>query len=169
MLHLDNINKKIFHSVADFEKLLYYYRFRDLKKVFTNGCFDIMHLGHVEYLSKAADLGDVLIVGINSDESVRGIKNHGRPICDIHSRSMVLASFSFVNAVIIFDEETPINLIKFIKPDILVKGKDYSVENIVGADFVLSNGGIVETIDLVKGYSTSRIEQKIIANVKPKL
>ncbi len=168
MSHLDNINKKIFHSVNDFEKLLNYYRFKDLTKVFTNGCFDILHLGHVDYLSKAADLGDVLIVGINSDDSVRNIKVPGRPISDIHSRSVLLASVSFVSAVIIFDEETPINLIKFIQPDILVKGKDYQIENIVGADFVIANGGRVETIDLVEGYSTSLIEQKIIANVKPK-
>lgn len=161
MTKLEILNKKTFHSVSEFERILNYYRFKNFTKVFTNGCFDIMHLGHVNYLSKAADLGNVLIVGLNSDKSVRKIKGDNRPISDIHSRAAVLASFSFVGAVIIFDEETPIKLIEFIKPDVLVKGKDYSVETIVGADFVLKNGGKVETIDLVEGYSTSLIEQKI--------
>jgi rfaE bifunctional protein nucleotidyltransferase chain/domain len=161
MTKLESINKKIFHSVADFENTLNYYRFKNFTKVFTNGCFDIMHLGHVDYLSKAADLGNLLIVGINSDDSIRKIKGPTRPLSDIHSRSVVLASLSFVSAVIIFEEETPLNLIKFIKPDILVKGKDYTVENIVGADVVIENGGKVETIDLVPGYSTSLIENKI--------
>jgi D-glycero-beta-D-manno-heptose 1-phosphate adenylyltransferase len=161
MTKLEIINKKIFHSVSEFEKTLNYYRFKNLTLVFTNGCFDIMHLGHVDYLSKAADLGNVLIVGLNSDESVRKIKGVSRPISDIHSRSLVLASLSFVTAVIIFEEETPLDLIKFIKPDILVKGKDYTIENIVGADDVIENGGKVVTIDLVEGYSTSLIEDKI--------
>jgi D-glycero-beta-D-manno-heptose 1-phosphate adenylyltransferase len=164
MKQLEIINKKIFHSVSEFEKTLNYFRFKNFTKVFTNGCFDIMHLGHVDYLSKAADLGNVLIVGLNSDESVRKIKGNDRPISDIHTRSMVLASLSFVTAVIIFEEETPLNLIKYIKPDILVKGKDYTVNNIVGADVVIENGGKVVTIDLVKGYSTSLIENKIKGN-----
>ncbi len=161
MTQLEIINRKIFQSAAEFERLLNYYRFKNLTKVFTNGCFDIMHLGHIDYLSKAADLGDILIVGLNSDDSVRKIKGPNRPISDIHSRAAVLASLSFVSAVIIFDEETPINLIEFIKPEILVKGKDYSVEDIVGADVVMGNGGKVITVDLVEGYSTSLIENKI--------
>jgi D-glycero-beta-D-manno-heptose 1-phosphate adenylyltransferase len=164
MTQLEIINRKIFNSVAEFERLLNYYRFKNLTKVFTNGCFDIMHLGHIDYLSKAADLGDILIVGLNSDDSVRKIKGPNRPISDIHSRAAVLASLSFVSAVIIFDEETPINLIEFIKPEVLVKGKDYSVEDIVGADVVIENGGKVITIDLVEGYSTSLIENKIKGN-----
>jgi rfaE bifunctional protein nucleotidyltransferase chain/domain len=164
MSQLENINKKIFHSVSEFEKTLNYYRFKNLTKVFTNGCFDIMHLGHIEYLSKSADMGDILIVGLNSDNSVTKIKGPNRPISDIHSRSMVLASLSFVSAVIIFDEETPLNLIKFIKPEILIKGKDYTVENIVGSDVVIEYGGKVQTIELVEGYSTSLIENKIIGN-----
>jgi D-glycero-beta-D-manno-heptose 1-phosphate adenylyltransferase len=162
MTHLDIINKKIFTSVSEFEKTLNYYRFKNLTKVFTNGCFDLMHLGHIDYLSKAADLGNILIVGLNSDNSVNKIKGQNRPIMDIHSRSMVLASLSFVSAVIIFEEETPLDLIKFIKPDILVKGKDYTVENIAGADFVIENGGKVVLIDLIEGYSTTSIEKKII-------
>lgn len=164
MTQLEIINNKIFHSVSEFEKTLNYYRFKNLTLVFTNGCFDIMHLGHVDYLSKAADLGNILIVGLNSDESVRKIKGGNRPISDIHSRSMVLASLSFVSAVLIFEEETPLNLIKFIKPDILVKGKDYTIETIVGSDDVIENGGKVIPIDLVEGYSTSLIEDKIKGN-----
>jgi D-glycero-beta-D-manno-heptose 1-phosphate adenylyltransferase len=164
MTHLESTHKKIFLSVEDFEKTLNFYRFKNYTKVFTNGCFDIMHLGHIDYLSKAADLGHVLIVGLNSDNSVGNIKGPGRPLTNIHSRSMVLASLSFVSAVIIFDEETPIELIKFIKPDTLVKGKDYSLENIVGADVVIANGGKVVTIDLVEGYSTTLIENKIKGN-----
>ena len=141
MTHLEFINKKIFHSVKDFEKTLNYYRFKNFTKVFTNGCFDLMHLGHVDYLCKAADLGQVLIVGLNSDASVSRLKGPGRPVSDIASRSMVLASLSFVNAVIIFEEDTPLELIKFIKPDILVKGKDYKVEEIIGYDILKNNGG----------------------------
>jgi D-glycero-beta-D-manno-heptose 1-phosphate adenylyltransferase len=165
MTQLKVINKKIFYSVSEFEKTLNYYRFKNLNIVFTNGCFDIMHLGHVDYLSKAADLGNVLVVGLNSDDSVRKIKGNNRPISDIHSRSMVLASMSFVSAVLVFEEETPLNLIKFIKPDILVKGKDYTVDTIVGSDVVIEHGGKVITIDLVEGYSTSRIEDKIKGNI----
>jgi D-glycero-beta-D-manno-heptose 1-phosphate adenylyltransferase len=164
MKKLESVHRKIFFSPADFEKTLNFYRFKNFTKVFTNGCFDIIHLGHIDYLSKAADLGNVLIVGLNSDLSVRKIKGENRPISDIHSRSAVLASLSFVDAVVIFDEETPLNLIKFIRPDILVKGKDYSLENIIGADVVIANGGKVETIDLVPGYSTSLIENKIKGN-----
>ena len=161
MSQLESIHRKIFLSVSDFEKTLNYYRFKNFTKVFTNGCFDIMHLGHVEYLSKASDLGEILIVGLNSDASVSRLKGEGRPICDVRSRAGVLASLSFVSAVVIFDEDTPLDLIKFIRPDVLVKGKDYSVETIVGADVVLANGGRVETIELVEGYSTSLIENKI--------
>jgi D-glycero-beta-D-manno-heptose 1-phosphate adenylyltransferase len=164
MTHLQAINNKIFYRFSEFEKTLNYYRFKNFTKVFSNGCFDIIHLGHIEYLSKAADLGDVLIVGLNNDESVRKIKGNNRPISDIHSRSKVLASLSFVSAVVIFEEETPYNLIKFIKPDILVKGKDYTTENIVGADIVIENGGQVVTIDLVEGYSTTLIENKLSGN-----
>jgi rfaE bifunctional protein nucleotidyltransferase chain/domain len=161
MSQLESIHRKIFHSVSDFEKTLNFYRFKNFTKVFTNGCFDIMHLGHVEYLSKSSDLGQILIVGLNSDASVSRLKGEGRPICDVRSRATVLASLSFVSAVVIFEEDTPLELIKFIRPDVLVKGKDYSVETIVGADVVLANGGRVETIELVEGYSTSLIENKI--------
>jgi rfaE bifunctional protein nucleotidyltransferase chain/domain len=130
--------------------------------VFTNGCFDILHLGHIEYLAKAAMLGNILVIGINSDSSVQKIKGKSRPINDERSRSMVLASLEFVTNVVLFDEETPYELIKTIQPDILVKGKDYTVEQIVGHDIVLAKGGKVETIELTPGYSTTAIEQKIL-------
>jgi len=129
--------------------------------VFTNGCFDIMHLGHVDYLEKAKAEGDILIVGLNSDLSTTNIKGPERPIVDEHSRSRTLAAMEFVDAVIIFDENTPYNLIKNLLPDILIKGKDYTVENIIGADVVLKNNGEIITIDLVKGYSTTKIFERI--------
>ncbi len=134
------------------------------KIVFTNGCFDIVHLGHIDYLQKARNLGDKLIVGINSDESVSELKGPTRPVVNEYARQRMIASFEFVDAVVLFSEETPFNLIQNILPDILVKGDDYTIENIVGADIVLENGGNVETIELVKGYSTSKII-KLIKNI----
>lgn len=136
-------------------------KFQDKKIVFTNGCFDILHLGHIDYLSKARDQGDILIVGVNTDDSVRRLKGNGRPLTDEVSRSMIIASLHFVDAVILFDEDTPYELIKFIQPDILVKGKDYKPEEVVGYDIVTKKGGEVVTIDLVEGYSTTAIEEKI--------
>lgn len=136
------------------------------KIVFTNGCFDILHLGHVDYLSKAADLGDVLILGLNTDASVSRIKGPDRPINDEISRSFIIASLQFVDAVVLFDEPTPYNLINEVQPDILVKGKDYNAEDVVGFDIVTAKGGKVETIDLVEGYSTTLIIQKILRTEK---
>jgi D-glycero-beta-D-manno-heptose 1-phosphate adenylyltransferase len=138
------------------------WNFKEMKVVFTNGCFDILHLGHIEYLAKAANLGDVLVIGMNSDHSVHMIKGDSRPINDEHSRSMVLASLEFVTAVVLFDEETPYELIKTIQPDILVKGRDYKIKEIIGHDIVLAKGGKVKTIELTPGYSTTGIEQKIL-------
>ncbi len=140
------------------------WRFQGKKLVFTNGCFDIVHRGHIEYLAKAASLGNILVVGLNTDASVSKLKGPGRPINDENARQMVMASLLFVDAVILFDEPTPYELIKIIQPDVLVKGKDYKVEEIAGHDIVLAKGGEVITIDLVSGYSTSAIEQKIINN-----
>ncbi len=131
------------------------------KVVFTNGCFDILHLGHVDYLEKAQSLGQKLIVGLNTDASVQRLKGKTRPITDQTSRARVMASLSFVDAVILFDEDTPLELISYLKPDILVKGNDYTVETIVGADVVIQNGGKVETVPLVNGYSTSNVIEKI--------
>jgi rfaE bifunctional protein nucleotidyltransferase chain/domain len=134
------------------------------KIVFTNGCFDLLHLGHVDYLEKARQLGDKLIVGLNTDASVRRLKGPSRPLQDEMSRSRVMASLLFIDAVVLFDEDTPYELIREVSPDILVKGDDYAIENIVGHDFVLQRGGKVKTISLVKGYSTSGIVEKIILN-----
>jgi D-glycero-beta-D-manno-heptose 1-phosphate adenylyltransferase len=131
------------------------------KIVFTNGCFDLLHLGHVDYLEKARSLGDKLVVGLNSDDSVSRFKGPERPIQDQNSRSRVLAALQFVDLVVFFNEDTPLNLITEIKPDVLVKGSDYLAENIVGADVVIDGGGVVKTIDFVSGYSTSRIVEKI--------
>jgi rfaE bifunctional protein nucleotidyltransferase chain/domain len=134
---------------------------RGEKIVFSNGCFDIIHLGHVDYLEKSKALGDRLVLGLNTDESVKRLKGNTRPVMDENARARVMASFEFVDAVIFFTEDTPFDLISFIKPDILVKGDDYTVDKIVGADIVLKNGGEVKTIPLVKGYSTSEIISRI--------
>jgi rfaE bifunctional protein nucleotidyltransferase chain/domain len=131
------------------------------KVVFTNGVFDLLHIGHITYLAKAAELGDKLIIGLNSDTSVKHIKGENRPINDQNNRAALLASLFFVDAVVVFEEDTPLNLITELRPDILVKGADYAVENIVGAKEVIANGGKVKTIDFVEGYSSTRIIEKI--------
>ncbi len=130
------------------------------KIVFTNGCFDIIHAGHVDYLEKAKSLGDILVVGLNSDESIKRIKGPERPINIQEHRKKVLEALKPVDLVIIFDEDTPERLIKEIKPDVLVKGGDWKIENIVGADFVKSYGGEVKTIDFIYDISTTKIIQK---------
>ena len=131
--------------------------------VFTNGCFDIVHLGHIDYLEKARLLGDKLVVGINTDNSVKRLKGEKRPVVNEEARTRMMASFEFVDLVVLFNEDTPLEIIETLSPDILVKGNDYTVSNIVGADFVIDHGGKVETIELVKGYSTSLIIEKIKA------
>ncbi|WP_255517991.1 D-glycero-beta-D-manno-heptose 1-phosphate adenylyltransferase [Fulvivirga sp. M361] len=131
------------------------------KVVFSNGCFDILHLGHIDYLEKARNLGDRLVVGLNTDQSVRKLKGEERPVTDEISRARMLAALEFVDMVVHFSDDTPYSLIKELKPDILVKGDDYLAENIVGADIVISNGGEVKTVSLVPGYSTSGIINKI--------
>ncbi len=134
--------------------------------VFTNGCFDILHLGHVDYLEKARALGDKLIIGVNTDASVSRLKGPSRPLQDEMSRARIMASLLFTDAVVLFDEDTPYGLIKDVVPDILVKGDDYAVENIVGYEVVIKNGGQVKTIELVKGYSTSKVVAKIVNQLK---
>ena len=131
------------------------------KVVFTNGCFDILHLGHVDYLEKARELGDKLVLGLNTDDSVGRFKGPARPIQNQNSRAHVLASLQFIDLVVFFNEDTPLNLISELIPDVLVKGSDYLAENIVGADVVKRAGGVVKTIDFVPGYSTTRILEKI--------
>ncbi len=137
-----------------------------LKVVFSNGCFDILHPGHVDYLERARKLGDKLVIGLNSDASVRRIKGDGRPIVAEEGRAKVLAALQFVDLITLFDEDTPLRLIENTIPDILVKGNDYSTSQIVGADIVINKGGKVETIRLVEGYSTTLLMNKIIKNKK---
>jgi len=163
-MHKQIIESKIFLAKESLVHLLNQWRFLQKKIVFTNGCFDILHLGHIDYLSKAADMGDVLIVGLNSDRSVSEIKGEKRPINNETSRAHVLAALSLVAVVVLFDESTPYEVIKFIQPDVLVKGADYKIEDIVGSDILKAKGGKVEAIDLLSGYSTSAIEQKIVEN-----
>jgi len=128
--------------------------------VFTNGCFDILHVGHVDYLSKARRLGDVLVVGLNSDSSVKKIKGEGRPINKESDRAKVLSSLYFVDYITSFNELTPENLIKKVRPDILVKGGDWKIKDIVGSSFVRSYGGKIKRIPFVKGHSTTSIIER---------
>lgn len=132
------------------------------KIVFTNGCFDLLHYGHLHYLAEARDLGDRLVVGMNSAASVRRLKGPTRPINDEMTRAHALAALQFVDVVAIFEADTPFDLIKMLLPDVLVKGGDWQPEQIVGADVVLANGGSVRSLPFVDGYSTTSIEQKIL-------
>ena len=169
---LEIVHSKIY-TRETLEKLIEVWRFKDHKIVFTNGCFDILHRGHIDYLAKASDLGDELIVGINSDASVKRLnKGSSRPLQDETTRALIIAALHFVSAVIIFDDDTPQDLLNFINPDVLVKGADYdahetnpqSKKYIVGSDIVKAHGGEVKTIDYLDGFSTSAIEQKIRNN-----
>jgi rfaE bifunctional protein nucleotidyltransferase chain/domain len=161
MTHLEIITNKIV-SLEQLNKLVLAWRLKSDTIVFTNGCFDILHLGHIDYLLKARDLGKRLIVGVNTDNSVKRLgKGDSRPINDEKSRSMIIASLQFVDAVILFDEDTPYQLIKAIEPDVLVKGADYTIDKIVGADIVMARGGNVVLIEYLEGYSTTNIEKKI--------
>lgn len=156
-----NIDSKIFPDFKSFENTLKTWRNNDETIVFTNGCFDIVHHGHVDSLVKSAEMGTRLIVGLNSDKSVEILKGRNRPILTVESRAIVLAAFCFVDAVVVFTEETPADLIAQIIPDILVKGNQYKIHEIAGFDTVLAHGGKVETLDLVPDISTSDIIDKI--------
>lgn len=158
---LTHIQSKILND-ATLTKTLAYWHFSEEKVVFTNGCFDLLHSGHLQYLAQARNLGTKLIIGLNSDASTQRLKGKHRPINDENSRSLMLASLIFIDAVVLFGEDTPFNLIQRIQPDILVKGGDYAIENIVGADIVKAKGGIVTTIPFLEGFSTTNIEQKIL-------
>ena len=152
---------KIFRHEAELKNQVQGWQKLGKKVVFTNGCFDILHVGHVTYLEEAKNEGDKLIVAINSDDSVRKLKGPGRPIHDEKSRLIVLAALQSVDAVILFGEDTPHELINTLRPDILVKGGDYPVESIVGYSLVTGYGGQVKTLSLVQGYSTTLAEQKL--------
>ncbi len=163
MSQLNKIHDKIL-NIEELDLLLD--SWKNKKVVFTNGCFDILHKGHIDYLAKASDLGDVLIVGLNSDASIKTLnKGKDRPLQDQSSRASVIASLQFVDKVILFNESTPESLINRIIPDVLVKGSDYKIEDIVGHQIVLENGGEVKTIDFIDGYSTTSIIQKAINSI----
>jgi len=134
-----------------------------LEVVFTNGCFDLLHYGHVHYLAQARDLGDKLVIGLNSGASVTRLKGPHRPIKDEETRSHLLAALAFVDLVVLFEEDTPLKLIQSLRPDVLVKGGDYTIDQIVGAPEVQSWGGSVEILAFVEGYSTTAYETKIKA------
>lgn len=151
---LQHINRKI---VAQEFFVQNEERLHQQKIVFTNGCFDILHRGHATYLAQARQMGDLLVVGLNSDASVRRLKGPERPVNDEQSRALLLAALEMVDYVVLFEEDTPYNLILKVKPDLLVKGGDYDIHNIVGADFVRQRGGEVRTIPFVQGFSSSSI------------
>jgi rfaE bifunctional protein nucleotidyltransferase chain/domain len=156
MLRYEDIIKKI----LPFDQIepLFSDSFREQHKlVFTNGCFDVLHRGHIYYLSRARELGDLLVLGLNSDESVARLKGPGRPVNKQQARAEVLGGLAFVDHIVIFPEDTPLNLIKAVRPHVLIKGGDYKVEEIVGYQQVRSWGGIVKTIPLLEGYSSSSI------------
>lgn len=150
------INNKIL-TLSELLKKLVYWRFQDKKVVFTNGCFDILHLGHIHYLMQTANLGDVLIIGLNSDTSVKRLKGPRRPVQSQMARAQILASLQYVQAVILFEEDTPQLLIDAVLPDVLVKGGDYQKHEIVGAETVEQNGGEVVIIPYLEGHSTTQI------------
>jgi len=155
------LNRKIIRERGLLPGILKEWKNTNQKIVFTNGCFDIIHRGHIELLSKAADLGNKLIVGLNTDASVQRLKGSDRPIQDETSRALIMAGFGFIDIVVLFHEDTPIELISLIKPDILVKGGDYKAEDIIGYDFVTKNKGKVVIINFLEGYSTSSIVNKM--------
>ncbi len=160
MSNIDVINCRIF-PIDSLNTIVARWKAAGETIVFTNGCFDIIHPGHLQYLAKAADYGNRLIIGINTDESVRKLKGPGRPVIGEEDRARLLASIFFVSAVTLFNEETPYELIKSIQPDVLVKGSDYKAEEIVGYDIVTARGGKVLTIDFLEGYSTTSIIEKL--------
>ena len=161
-MHFNEIHKKI-KTFDEIEISVEHWKKNNLKIVFTNGCFDLLHYGHLHYLAAARDLGDRLVVGLNSADSVKRLKGAHRPLNDELTRQHLLAALAFVDAVVVFEEDTPIELIKRIKPQILVKGGDYALHQIVGADIVLENGGQVLSLPFIEGYSTTQLEQKIKA------
>ncbi len=160
MYYIESVQKKVIPA-GQLDYTIAYWRFKEFKVVFTNGCFDILHRGHIEYLAKARELGDILVIGLNTDESVKRLKGQGRPLQNQESRALIISSLSFVGAVILFDEDTPYELIKRIQPDILVKGGDYRPEEIVGYDIVQKKGGTVETIEFIDGLSSSSVIRKL--------
>lgn len=160
MSNLQSIKSKIY-TLSKLVEQSKVWRNNGDKIVFTNGCFDLVHRGHVEVLANTADLGDKLIVGLNTDSSIQDLKGKNRPIIDENSRAILLASLQFIDAVVLFSEDTPYHLIETILPDILAKGGDYKVKEITGHELVLQNGGEVILVPFIDGFSTTNIVNKI--------
>lgn len=160
MNHQHTLNQKIV-SFSQLKDLAASWKAEGKRIVFTNGCFDLLHAGHVAYLSEAADLGDKLVVGLNSDQSVSCIKGPQRPVNNETTRATLLASMFFIDAVVLFGDDTPLELIKTVLPDVLVKGGDYTADTIVGAQETIANGGSVEVLSFLPGYSSTSIIEKI--------
>ena len=160
MPHLDSLNNKIY-SLDKLKNQVASWKNSGEQVVFTNGCFDIVHRGHIEVLARTADLGGKFIIGLNSDSSIQKLKGEDRPIIDEQARAILLAALSFVDAVVLFSEETPINLISTLIPDVLAKGGDYEIETIVGHEIVQNNGGEVILVPFVDGFSSTTIIDKI--------
>lgn len=157
------INDKIFSTPQELKKKVLKWKVYNEKVVFTNGCFDLLHMGHIDYLCKAADLGDRLIIGVNTDSSVRKLKGTSRPVIHENTRLVKLAALAFVDAVVLFDKETPLELIKIVEPQVLAKGGDYTIDTIVGAKEVMANNGTVKVIPFLDGHSSTSIIDKIKA------
>ena len=155
MNYLQVVQQKIM-TLTELKRQVAVWRLKSKRIVFTNGCFDLIHAGHIHLLSRARSFGDVLIVGLNTDASVSKLKP-GRPLQDEATRALIMASFTVTDAVILFNEETPLELINSLRPDVLVKGGDYTKANVVGSDLVESYGGNVELVNLLEGFSTSGI------------
>lgn len=165
---IDDLNNNNIFTSSNIDALTKILKTNNNKIVFTNGCFDIIHLGHIRSLKEAAELGDILVVGINSDNSIKKLKGLSRPINDEKMRSEVLSSLSFVDYVVIFEDDNPLSIIKSIKPDVLAKGSDYNKNQVVGSSFVESYGGRIELLPLVDGYSTTDIITKVQKGKKRK-
>ena len=157
---LNKLKAKIF-NIEDLSEIINEWRLNGDKIVFTNGCFDLIHLGHLEILARSADLGDKLVVAINSDMSIKKIKGNSRPIIEEDSRAKQLAAIEFVDAVILFNEDTPYDLINVLKPDVLTKGGDYKKNDVIGKELMSKKAGEVVIIPLTQGYSTTSILEKI--------
>ena len=160
MSHLKNINSKVYF-LDTLTNQVEQWKMAGKKVVFTNGCFDIIHRGHIEVLARTAELGDKLIIGLNSDQSIQKLKGKDRPVIDEQSRAILLAALSFVDAIVLFSEDTPLKLISALLPDVLAKGGDYEIETIVGHEIVQENGGKVKLVPFVDGFSSTTIIDKI--------
>jgi len=160
MSHLKTLNSKVYNLDA-LTNQVEQWKMAGKKVVFTNGCFDIIHRGHIEVLARTADLGDKLVIGLNSDQSIQKLKGKDRPVIDEQSRAILLAALSFVDAIVLFSEDTPLKLISALLPDVLAKGGDYEIETIVGHEIVQKNGGKVKLVPFVDGFSSTIIIDKI--------